>query len=155
MLDIKVDTAEAEALLNRVADMDAMVRKIANAIADDLVLPALVKAPSPSGKKMQFVSAKQRAYVIWAIKQGIINVPYRRTGDYGRSFEKQPNSTGMSLVSGLSYAPYVRGPGSGGGDPQAAYHKGNWDTLDTLAEQLEPQARDVAEQVIVKEIAGP
>lgn len=149
MLDLKMDTKELEALLNRIGNNEELVQKIGNAIADDLVLPALAKYPPQSGKKMQWASAKQRAYVIWAIKQGIIQVPYRRSGAYGRSFTKQPFTGGLALVSGLGYAPYVRG------QEQAAYHKGNWTDLDTLALELEPQAGQIAEATIVKEIGGP
>lgn len=149
MLDVTIDIAEAQRMIDRATDEAKLTRAIADAVADDLVLPALAKSPAQSHKKMQFVSAKQRRAFFAMLRDGVIDVPYRRTGDYGRSFVKQPDSTGMTLASNLAYAPYVRGPG------QAAYHKGNWTDLETLAQELEPQAEGIAEDVIVKEIAGP
>lgn len=147
MLDIKIkiDAKQVLDLLEK-ADSAKLKEKMANAVADEVVLPALHKYPTQSGKKMQFKSAKQRAFVIAAIKRGDIQVPYRRSGDYGRSFEKSPIADGLVLRSNLAYAPYVRG------EPQASYHKGNWTTLDELTTLLEADAALAATAAIVEEL---
>src|SRR5512147_2411734 len=131
MIDAKItiDVSQALAVLDKIEDT-TLYEKMANAVADEDVLPALQKYPTASRKKMEGVSAKQRAYVMAAIRDGRITVPYQRSGDYGRSFQKQAIGGGLALVSELPYAEYVRGPG------QAAYHKGTWDTLDNLATAL-------------------
>lgn len=146
-LDVKIDVADALRILDKIDD-PALVRKIAEAVADEDVKPALAKYPPRSGKKMQWASDAQRRGFFARLRAGAITVPYQRTGDYGRSFQKQPISNGIALVSGLAYAPYVRGPG------QAAYHKGNWTTLDELAQSLEADAALTATGVIVDEIGA-
>lgn len=147
---VKIDISQAQAALDAL-DPRALTLKIANAVADEVVLPALHKYPPQSGKKMQWASEKQRRFVMAQIRAGAIQVPYRRSGDYGRSFQKQQMGDGVNLVSGLAYAPYVRGPG------QAAYHRGTWDTLEDLATQLEGDAALAATAAIVEAIgdAGP
>lgn len=147
MLDTKItiDASAALAVLQAIQD-PAMRERMAERVADEVVLPALAKYPEQSHKKMEWKSAKQRAYVMAAIRSGDIQVPYVRTGDYGASFQKQPFADGLALVSNLSYAPFVRGPG------QAEYHKGNWTTLEDLADQLELDAALAALAEIVETI---
>lgn len=145
-LDVKIDVADVLRILDKIDD-PALARKIAEAVADEDVLPALQKYPPQSGKPMR-MTPKQRAWFFAQLRAGAISVPYQRTGRYGQSFQKQPASNGVSVVSGLSYAPFVRGPG------QAAYHKGNWDTLEQLAESLEADAALTATGVIVDEIGA-
>ena len=118
-------------------------RDMAERVADENVLPALRQYPPPSGKPMQWASEKQRRYVMAAIRSGAIQVPYQRTGNYGNSFQKQTIPDGMSVVSQLAYAPYVRGPG------QAAYHRDTWQTLDDLATSLEDAAAITATAVLL------
>lgn len=147
MIDAKVtvDASQALAVLQAIQD-DAMRQRAAERVADEVVLPALAKYPEQSHKKMQWVSEKQRRFVMAAIQSGDIQVPYVRSGDYGASFQKQPFSGGLALVSSLSYAPFVRGPG------QAEYHKGNWTTLEDLAEELTEDAALAALAEVVETI---
>lgn len=145
-LDVKIDAAAALKALEKIDD-PALIKRIAEAVADEDVLPALKKYPPQSRKPMQ-MTPKQRAWFFAQLRSGAISAPYQRTGRYGQSFQKQPMSNGVALVSGLSYAPYVRGPG------QAAYHAGNWDTLEQLAQQLEADAALTATGVIVDEIGA-
>lgn len=146
MFDIKItiDTKKALDILQK-ATSPALPGKIANAVADEDVLPALHKYPPQSGKPMPMTTKQRRAFFA-KLRSGAIQVPYRRTGAFGRSFQKEQTAKGVDLVSNLAYAPYVRGPG------QAAYHKGNWDTLEVLTESLEGEAALTATGVIVKEL---
>lgn len=146
-VDIKI-TIDASDALRALAKLDesTLRPKIANAVADEVVLPALHKYPPQSGKPMKFQTSAQRKAFFAKLRSGEITVPYRRTGRFGRSFEKRPIADGLALTSNLAYAPFVRGPG------QASYHKGNWDTLDELAEQLEGDAALAATAAIVEEI---
>lgn len=138
-IDIKIDVTDVQAVLAAIAD-DANKQRIAERVADDVVLPALSrdKYPSPSGAPMHFVSAKQRAYVMAAIRSGAIKVPYQRTGDTGASYQKSPIADGVTVVSSKASAEFTRGPG------QAAYHKGNWPTHEDVATSLEGEAAKVA-----------
>lgn len=147
MIDVKitVDASDVLRLLDKL-DEDKLRPKIADAVADEVVLPALKKYPPKSNKPMKFQSAGQRKAFFAKLRAGSIRVPYQRTGKFGSSFEKQRTAAGVNLTSSLSYAPYVRGPG------QAAYHKGNWDTLEQLADNLEGDAALAATAVIVEEL---
>lgn len=142
---IEIDATAVLAVLQAIQDPD-MKARAAERAADEVVLPALQKYPTQSHKKMEWKSEKQRRFVMAAIQSRDIQVPYVRSGDYGSSFQKQPFSDGLSLVSNLSYAPFVRGPG------QAEYHKGNWTTLEDLASELELDATLAALAEVVETI---
>lgn len=142
---ITIDTATAARLFAKLTD-ERLRERVAGAVADEDVLPALAKYPPQSGKPMPMTPAQRRAFFA-KLRNGQISVPYRRTGRFGRSFTKQPTSEGMDLTSALSYAPFVRGPG------QAAYHRGTWDTLEDMVIALEEDAALTATGVIVEEIA--
>jgi len=144
-MSITIDATPALTVLHAITD-DALYEKMANAVADEDVLPALMKYPSPSGAPMRFKSAKQRAYVIAAIRSGAIQVPYQRTGRTGSSYAKQSIAGGVAVVSNLASAEYTRGPG------QAEYHRGNWTTHEELAIELEADAALTALGVIVDAI---
>lgn len=148
MIDVKivVDAQQALALLERVTS-PALPGKIANAVADEDVLPALRTYPSPSGKPQGFKSDKSRRYFFAALRSGKIDVPYRRTGKTAASYQKQTTGDGVDVVSSLPSAVYTRGT------PQAAYFKGVWPSHEDLARSLEADAALTATGVIVSEIA--
>ena len=70
-------------------------------------------------------TAKQRRYFFWALKQGIIQVPYVRTGKLGQSWTWEITQTSAGLRGGvgtnLGYAKWVQKE-----DSQARIHRGNW-----------------------------
>ena len=144
-VSVKVDASAAQRVLDAVADK-RLKRTIAEAIADEDVLPALHKYPPASGKKMQWVSDRQRRFVMASIAQGSIQVPYHRSGRTGSSYAKQDISDGITVVSGLPSAEYTRGP------DQAAYFRGVWDTHEDIAAALEGDAILTATGVIVEAI---
>lgn len=144
-VSIKVDASAAQRVLDAVADKK-LNNKMATAIADEDVLPALRKYPPPSGRKQQWVSERQRRYVMAAITQGAIQVPYHRSGRTGSSYTKQSISDGITVLSGLPSAEYTRGP------DQAAYFKGTWDTHEDIALALEGDAILTATGVVVEAI---
>jgi hypothetical protein len=115
-----------------------LARSIAQKVADEAVIPELAKEPYRSTrKKMIFKSAKQRAFVMAAIKDGRIEVPYRRTGKIGIS-EKHPTSNGMDVVVPVGYSDLVRTKGK-----QADYHNPLWPTTDQIAQKLEADVVEV------------
>lgn len=94
------------------------------------------KPPPPPRGNGGFVSDKQRKYVMAAIRDGRIEVPYRRgispgTQRMNRSFKlfKAPNT--VYLTNSASYWQFVIG------DKQATIHQGRWGTVEkALAEIL-------------------
>lgn len=146
MIDAKItiDASAAQRALSKLDD-PAVKRDMAEAVADENVLPALSQAnyPPPSGKPMQFVSDKQRRGFFAKLRSGQIQVPYGRTGRTGASYTKQVIADGVAVTSGLASAEYTRGPG------QAAYHRDTWQTHEEIAQSLEGEAAQTALQVLL------
>lgn len=95
--------------------------------------------PAAAGRKADTDrwTDKQRRYFFWALKKGIINVPYRRTGTLGREFTTEVRMQGAQVLGAIgtavAYAPWVVGPDESeaitiGGIRafQAAIHRGVW-----------------------------
>ena len=144
MIDAKitVDDTQVRKALAALTSEDTR-RDMALVVADEVVLPAIQKYPPQSGKPMQWANDRQRRAFFAKLRSGAITVPYQRTGNYGGSFQKQMIRDGVALVSHLPYAPYVRG------EEQAAYHRGNWDTLEQIALAQEQSAADAALVVVL------
>ena len=85
----------------------------------------LTDNPPKSTGKVRFKSAKQRRYFFWALKQGVITVPYHREGKLGQSWTTKIDETGSGMYgkigTNLSYAKWVQSAES-----QARIHQGNW-----------------------------
>jgi hypothetical protein len=130
MLNAKIDLSDLQQKIAQVTGPE-LVRDIARAIYEEAVDPELAKEPMASGRKMQFVSNKQRAFVMSAIRRGDINVPYRRTGQIGLS-QFHATSSGGEAVVPVEYSDLVRTAGK-----QAKYHEGTWPTDVEIAEKIE------------------
>lgn len=70
---------------------------------------------------------KQRRYFFWALRNGLIQVPYVRRGKLGQSWTTNVTATGNSLHgivgTNLKYAVYVQNS-----QRQAVIHQQNWRT---------------------------
>ena len=86
---------------------------------------ALTDYPPPSTGKVRFKTAKQRRYFFWAVSNGVIQVPYVRTGKLGQSWTWKITTTGSGLRgevgTNLPSARWVQNVHS-----QARIHRGNW-----------------------------
>jgi hypothetical protein len=57
-----------------------------------------------------FFTRKQQRYFFWALKEGIIDVPYKRTGTLGRSWSvKYGGNSWATITNSAPYAPFVQG----------------------------------------------
>lgn len=130
MFNAKIDLSDLISKINSLTDADLM-REIAQAVADEAVVPELAKEPFRSGKKQPFRSDKSRRFFFAALREGQIQVPYVRTGAIGIS-EKHPTSSGMDVVVPAAYSDLVRTAGK-----QAAYHAGTWPTDEDIAQKIE------------------
>lgn len=150
-LDIKVDVAAAIAALDRLDDK-RIPFTVAEAVANEVVMPNLAKYPGQSHAKQPFVSDRSRKYFFAALRSGQLVVPYRRTGQLSGNWQRVPYSDGLALRSGAPYSDLVRTAGK-----QARYHAGNWPTTEDIARQSEADAALAATAAIVKIIgdAGP
>jgi hypothetical protein len=138
MLNVKIDLSDLKAKLAQVTGPE-LTRDIAEAVAKEAVEPELAKEPfRTSHPKMQFVSNKQRAFVMAGIRSGDIQVPYRRTGAIGIS-EQHATSSGMDVVVPVEYSDLVRTKGK-----QARYHaQTGWPTTEDIAAQIEGDIAEV------------
>jgi hypothetical protein len=116
-------------------------------------LPAVYPMPHmrngyPTGTMYmsKFKTFKQQRYFFWALREGLIQVPYRRKRSAGLrgAFHSEVWREGASVVGAVGvnedYAPYARYV-IGNDDEQAEYHKGHWP-------QLEERAPEVARKYI-------
>jgi hypothetical protein len=136
MFKASINTSDLEQKLSQITGPD-LVRTIAQAVAKEAVEPELAKEPMRSGRKMQFVSAKQRAFVMAGIKSGQIEVPYRRTGQIGIS-EQHQTTNGVDVVVPVEYSDLVRTRGK-----QAKYHQGTWPDDVDIAEKIESDTAEL------------
>jgi hypothetical protein len=102
--------------------------------ATALVQERLNVYPPASHKPMIWASEKQRRFVMAAIREGRIEVPYRRTMTLGRRWTTAVSGSGDDLTgtvgNNTSYGPYVMGRAD-----QAAYHAGTWPVAEDVAER--------------------
>jgi hypothetical protein len=107
------------------------------------------KPPKPKKGAMQFVSAKQRAFVMASIANGTIQVPYRRGMDVrsdqlNRSFKLQRAPSSVFITSSARYWRYVIG------DKQAKIHQGRWKTVNEMTLKVVKSGviQDVASDIL-------
>lgn len=95
-------------------------------------------------------TAKQRAFLIWAIRTGRIEVPYRRgqssgSQTLGRRWTVRFDDQGKQGIIGnnVSYGPYVQG------DQQSLFHKTTgWKTTRQVARDEGPAVRKYVQDAI-------
>ena len=94
--------------------------------------------PPASGKPQPFKTDRQRRYFFWALREGLITIPYRRTGTLGRKWTHRVERGGRRGVVGnnTAYGPLVQS-----GDQQAGYHRGTWQTDQEVADREAGQVR--------------
>jgi hypothetical protein len=136
MFTTNIDLSDLITKMNSITGPE-LARDIATHVADEAVIPELAKEPMASGKKMLFVSAKQRGFFFAALKRGDISVPYRRTGAIGMS-EKHETSTGVDVVLTAPYSDLVRTRGR-----QAKYHEGTWPDDEDIAAKIESDTAEL------------
>ena len=99
-----------------------------------LVHSRVPQYPSPRREPQPFKTERQRRYFFWALHAGEITVPYRRSGQLGRSLTTEVRPLGNDIVGLIGtntvYAPWVISDRAiDGRGPQAQYHAGRWWTL--------------------------
>jgi len=110
------------------------------AMSDSLnkVWNELARYPKPpeQGAFTGFKSEKQRRWFFAALREGLIEVPYRRTGTLGRSWTMRVSSTVDGIEgrvgTNVVYAPWVQDR-----DRQAVIHQGRWQTAQDVLEKLQ------------------
>lgn len=115
----KLDKLAANEVLK--PPMEASLISLYNYMADET--PGPPQRPYPKMLR----TAKQRRYFFWALAQGIIKVPYQRSGKMQQNWtwEMETLADGLHGKVGNNYKPtrYVQSEAF-----QARIHQGNWQT---------------------------
>jgi hypothetical protein len=89
--------------------------------------------PSPAGRKQGFKTDKQRRYFFWALKNGKITLPYKRTGTLGRKWTTSVSADGRTGRVGNN-TPYARVVQDSSYEKYSHYHKETgWITIQNVA----------------------
>lgn len=156
MIDIDIDTSAAETELSAISRNDFLQRPMELSLAyllDHLANYAYMNL-NTSRPPMQFRSPRQRRGFFAALRDGRIQVPYRRTGNLGRMWSKRITRSGdgvegevgsnaRSRTGGQAYGPYVIGS-----ETQAQYHYGRWRTDEDVADNLTPAIQGIFDRAI-------
>jgi len=120
-------------------------------------VPEYPPKPQP-GQASKWWTPKQRRYFWWALKQGLIQVPYKRTGLLGRRITEQVTRQAGQVLGEIGmntpYGPEVVGPPQDdpvtiNGEPryQARIHEGRWWRFhDVMDENLDEAYREFREE---------
>lgn len=102
-------------------------------------LKAAGKGIPRNTEKMRWVSEKQRKFVMASIRDGSIQVPYRRTGRMSSSWSARRNSPGVWVImNSAPYAVYVVG------NPQYWMHSSRWYVAE---DEIRKKAPELAKKV--------
>lgn len=156
---VRVDGMEAlQARLGGLAALRRTYIRPAMQAGVHLVHSRVPDYPPPARKPYPFVSDRQRRYVMAAIRSGEITVPYRRSGQLGRSITGRVEELGGQVVgiigTNLRAAPWVIGErATEHGGPQARYHQGTWWTLEGVVRDAYPAVVDLFERRLAELMA--
>jgi len=99
---------------------------------------------------------KQRKYFFWALRKGVIEVPYRRGGKRSQRLgarwavdESRLDAGQVTVGNNASYAPVVYDRKN-----QSWYHKGNWLNTQQIAKKAGPQARRIVRAGVANKLQG-
>jgi hypothetical protein len=93
--------------------------------------------PPPGGRPQPFKTEKQRRYFFYALKAGLIKVPYRRTGTAGRKWTTQVSPDGRTGKVGNN-VPYGRVLHDSSYKMYSHYHQATgWPTIQKVAKSEE------------------
>lgn len=149
MIELEIEgLAEALDMFLQGNQRVGMALKRATHASVKLLRARLAKYPGKSTGKATFVSDKQRRFFFAALRQGSIQVPYRRTGTLGRKWTSKVTFTDNDVMgfagNTAPYAPLVQGFGT-----QARIHAGNWQTDQLVADE----SRDEVLGIFASEIS--
>lgn len=106
--------------------------------------------PLPHPKyKLRFYSAKQRRYVMWAIRTGIIKIPYKRTRRLAHGWKVKTDwhfRSDRIKATVYNVVPYTRWVM---GDRLQAYmHRGYWPTMTEVWKREQAEIRRIIRQTV-------
>lgn len=144
-----------------IPELQAKLAKLPDAVQDmaidevaDYLLNVLKQYPPPNyvtrarAYGQTFQSAKQRKWFFWALDNGFINVPYRRTQGLARGWKKLGKGRDALLANETEAAQFTMGDGT-----QSRHEKlVGWKTLSVIIGERSAEIRRRAEAGVKKGI---
>lgn len=142
--------------LKKLADMRSIVPSLEAAALH--VKGKVSKYPQGNQHRPQeFKTDKSRRFFFWALKAGVIEVPYRRgqspgSEDHGQSWTIKGMKNGLQQIVGsdTSYGELLQSEAK-----QTSYHRQTgWRTVEDVTEQEEEKVLDFLKRAVDKLLAG-
>ena len=142
--------------LKKLADMRSLVPSMEEAALH--VKGKVSKYPQGNQHRPQeFKTDKSRRFFFWALKAGVIEVPYRRgqspgSEDHGQSWTIKGMKNGLQQIVGsdTSYGELLQSEAK-----QTSYHRQTgWRTVEDVTEQEEEKVLDFLKRAVDKLLAG-
>lgn len=96
--------------------------------------------PAPKRGRQPFKTERQRRFFFWALANGVIQVPYPRTGRLANSWSaRKTGASSWTLANSMPNAAWVIGRGR-----QSKYHEGHWWTAEDI---IEGNVKELSEQL--------
>jgi hypothetical protein len=116
MADAVLKLEGARELVEKLRELGADIEDLSGQIAERVgrqIKQRLTREPPPNREPMTFVSAKQRAWFFWALEEGVIEVPYRRSvsptsQNLSQSWTVRRRGSGAEVGTKVTYARYVQ-----------------------------------------------
>lgn len=106
--------------------------------------------PAQSGRVQPFKTDRQRRWFFWALRNGLIAVPYRRTGRLANSWRAERRGPSDWLLgNSAEYSGLVIGEGR-----QSKYHEDNWWTAESLIKPRTSNLTRMVAQDLMKLTSG-
>jgi hypothetical protein len=156
MSDAEIVIENLEPLLTKLGRIDAAESlRPAMEMSLKAIFARLQIYPPPARRKFNFVSDKQRRFVLWAIRTQRIEVPYKRrhSGGLAGAWKSQV-SVGLGSIVGvlanrMPYAVYVMSPSR-----QASYHRNVWPTTKDIVSEMRDTVRGIFDLEIRRLLNG-
>lgn len=144
------DLARLVGKLGRATSLAMLRVPMTQALA--LLQTDLATYPNAQPHRQPFKSERQRRFVMAMIRAG--KIPYRRTGNLGRSWTSEIASSSEALTGQVgntrSYGPFVQGA-----DRQSAYFQGsNWPTDKSVFDKRLPKVNDIFKSAVDGALEG-
>jgi hypothetical protein len=146
MADASIEIVGLDELMAAVGRLAAMtvVRDAMETAVERVRTQIAIYPPPPGGYRMVWKSERQRRFFFAALRDGRIQVPYRRTGTLGRRWTTKVSGSGGDIVGEVGnvtvYGPFVQSQAE-----QAQIHQGRWRTDEQVATMMAPSIQALFE----------
>ena len=146
MPDTQIEILGLDTLAGAIGQLQAMTvaRDAMEEAVERVRTQIAVYPPPPHGYRMVWKSERQRRWFFAALRDGRIQVPYRRTMTLSRRWTTEVIASPAEIrgiVGNITtYGPWVQSEAN-----QATIHQGRWRTAERVAREMEPTVQSLFE----------